>query len=174
MNSTLNSNQHIMEKTVMKLALTPVMDCTTKTYTMTMETFIRKQKCSSAGLTWNTKLKIAAMKLGGFLVYNFMKSWDGVRLPPINIVVISRHALSLSKRTPGASRFHSPRTVRKTMNSSTAGLCVASAVIAITVSLTAVADPLEQDPCLVVVGFALALCMVFHGGMALVFRGVGP
>ncbi|XP_066352406.1 uncharacterized protein [Miscanthus floridulus] len=152
MNSTLNSNQHIMEKTVMKLALTPVMDCTTKTYTMTMETFIRKQKCSSAGLTWNTKLKIAAMKLGGFLVYNFMKSWDGVRLPPINIV----------------------GTVRKTMNSSTAGLCVASAVIAITVSLTAVADPLEQDPCLVVVGFALALCMVFHGGMALVFRGVGP
>jgi len=58
------------------------------------------------------------------------------------------------------------------MNSSTAGLCVASAVIAITVSFTAAADPLEQDPCLL--GFALALCMVFHGGMALVFRGVGP
>jgi hypothetical protein len=37
------------------------------------------------------------------------------------------------------------------MKSATAGLCVASAVIAITVSLTAAADPLEQDPCLLVV-----------------------
>jgi hypothetical protein len=42
-------------------------------------------------------------------------------------------------------------TARKTMKSATAGLCVASAVIAITVSLTAAADPLEQDPCLLVV-----------------------
>jgi hypothetical protein len=41
-------------------------------------------------------------------------------------------------------------TARKTMNSAPAGLCVASAVIAIIVSLTATADPLEQDPCLAV------------------------
>jgi hypothetical protein len=27
-------------------------------------------------------------KLGGFLVYRFMKSWDGVRLPLINTVSI--------------------------------------------------------------------------------------
>ena len=31
---------------------------------------------------------LISRKLGGFLVYNFMKSWDGVRLPPINIVSI--------------------------------------------------------------------------------------
>jgi len=58
-------------------------------------------------------------------------------------------------------------------NSATAGLCVASAVIAITVVVVSLAaDPLEQDPRLV--GFALALCIVFHGGMAFVLRGVGP
>ena len=39
-----NSNQHIMEKTVTKLAWTPAMDCTTKTYTMMMETFIDIRK----------------------------------------------------------------------------------------------------------------------------------
>jgi hypothetical protein len=26
--------------------------------------------------------------LGGFLVYNFMKFWDGVRLPPIKKFVV--------------------------------------------------------------------------------------
>ena len=31
---------------------------------------------------------LISRKLGGFLVYNFMKSWDGVRLPPINTVSI--------------------------------------------------------------------------------------
>ena len=29
---------------------------------------------------------LISRKLGGFLVYNFMKSWDGVRLPLINTV----------------------------------------------------------------------------------------
>ena len=31
---------------------------------------------------------LISTKLGGFLAYNFMKSWDGVRLPSINTVSI--------------------------------------------------------------------------------------
>jgi hypothetical protein len=33
--------------------------------------------------------------LGGFLVYNFMKFWDGVRLPPINNVSIYIYSLPI-------------------------------------------------------------------------------
>ena len=45
MNSTVNySNQHIMDKTVMKLAWTAAMDCTTKTYTMMIKSFIDMRK----------------------------------------------------------------------------------------------------------------------------------
>ena len=57
------------------------------------------------------------------------------------------------------------------MNSTRIGFFVASTAVAVTVSVTASADPLEQGPCLSC--FALAVCMaLFHCGVALVFRGV--
>ncbi|XP_066326023.1 uncharacterized protein [Miscanthus floridulus] len=62
--------------------------------------------------------------------------------------------------------------VWKKMNSTTIALCVASTVIAIAASLTKSVDSLslERDPCTMC--FALALCVAFHGGIALIVRGV--
>jgi len=56
------------------------------------------------------------------------------------------------------------------MKSATIGLCLVSTVVAIAVSITTSVDSLEQDP--VMMCLALALCMAFNGGIALIVRGV--
>jgi hypothetical protein len=56
------------------------------------------------------------------------------------------------------------------MKSGTIGLCVVSTVVAIAVPLTTSVASLEQDPLMMC--FALALCMAFNGGIALIVRGV--
>jgi hypothetical protein len=37
---------------------------------------------------WKDNIYDLKRRLGGFIVYNFMKSWDDVRLPQINNVCI--------------------------------------------------------------------------------------
>ncbi|KAJ1267381.1 hypothetical protein BS78_07G052000 [Paspalum vaginatum] len=55
-------------------------------------------------------------------------------------------------------------------NSARIGFSVACTAVAIAISVAAAVDPLEQGPSLAC--FALTVCMAFHCGVALIFRGV--
>ncbi|CAD6266112.1 unnamed protein product [Miscanthus lutarioriparius] len=68
--------------------------------------------------------------------------------------------------TAPAARLRFPIAAPNKMNSATLGLCV----VAIAVPLTTSVDSLEQDPLMMC--FALALCVAFHRGIALIVRGL--